>query len=238
LWRWETASPTPENRPALPGAQRSPPAPGAGLTDRCVPLGRWIAATAVHWMLASYLPVLALVPVWWCQRLAASQSSKPRGVWLLPLAAVSGLALSLALALWLAQPEPAHDSRLARVLDNSSGWPEMARNVRKIAATEGIDRFLADVFMTGAELGFELDRTDIRVLPHDKNIKHGRQAQLRLMGLLHDPTEAVRQPTLLVVEDSTLKLQNKGRYYLNLCQMVITPTQTARPGRNPRPRGD
>jgi len=239
LWRWKTASPAPENRPALPGAQRSPPAPGAGLTDRCVPLGRWIAATAglhwlfyaitglfadglrttVHWMLASYLPVLALVPVWWCQRLAASQSSKPRGVWLLPLAAVSGLALSLALALWLAQPEPAHDSRLARVLDNSSGWPEMARNVRKIAATEGIDRFLADVFMTGAELGFELDRTDIRVLPHDKNIKHGRQAQLRLMGLLHDPTEAVRQPTLLVVEDSTLKLQNKGRYYLDLCQM-------------------
>ncbi len=180
--------------------------------------------TTVHWMLASYLPVLALVPVWWCQRLAGSktqqrQHPRLRGTWLLPLAAVSGLVLSLGLALWLARPGPAHDPRLARVLDNSSGWPEMAQAVKTVAETEGLNAFMADVFMTGAELGFELDRAGIRVLPHAKNIKHGRQTQLRRMGLLHDPDRAVQKPTLLVVEDSTLKLQDKGRYYLGLCAM-------------------
>ncbi len=174
--------------------------------------------TTVHWMLASYPPVLALAPVWWCHTCLQARQTRRKSR-LIPTALISGLTLSLATVLWLSKPMTAHDWRSARILDNSSGWRTMAMEAQSTAESQGLTHLMADYFMTAAELGFELNRDDILALPHVKNVKHGRQAQLQLMDLLHSPDSPPPGPTLLVVEDSTLKLQDKNAYYQSLCHM-------------------
>ena len=171
--------------------------------------------TSVHWMMASYAPGLALVPGWWFHKRRNSSWSR----WLVPTAVATGLMTSTGLWLYLTGQPAVTGHRSARLLDNASGWPQLAQATRKIMKRERLDIIVSDYFMTAAELGFELSRNDILVLPHTKNIKHGRQKQLQLMGRLHMPDSPLQQPALLVVEDSTLKLQDKGDYYQRLCQM-------------------
>ncbi len=178
--------------------------------------------TTVHWLLASYLPVLAALPVWCClRRQAPNKKTAAGGFCARPLlgwlASGSGLLLGAGVLLYLGSRPVADSPNTSRVLDNSSGWPEIARRVEATAAQQHLQNLVADYFMTAAEVGFELKRDDILVLPHPKNIKHGRQQQLQIMGLLLPAGSPPPQTALLVVEDSTLKLQEKGRYYLGLC---------------------
>ena len=163
--------------------------------------------TTVHWALISYVPVLSLTTI---------LLSKSRRLikWAIATGAISSLLLLLVLSF-----KSREESNIqARLLDNSLGWQELATAVKRIRQEQQIQPIIADYFMTAAELAFELNEPNgIKVLSHPKNIKHGRQKQLQIMGMfLHNPQQ-YDQEAILVVEDSTLKLQNKGRYYKELC---------------------
>lgn len=160
----------------------------------------------LHWAMISYLPVLSITGLL-TTRLG-----------LLKWSVISGGLLSLALLLFFSVKPNPQSNLQARILDNSSGWQELSLVVKRIQIQQSIDNIITDYFMTAATLAFELDRADsIKVLPHPKNIKHGRQKQLQIMGMLLDNPSSYDQQALLVVEDSTLKLQDKGKYYLTLC---------------------
>lgn len=164
--------------------------------------------TTVHWVLISYLPVLAISSLW--------QTNYPRLMW---WSAVTGIIVSLFLLIVVNNNQRNNSYLEARIFDNSRGWKELSVNVNRVKKEQGIDRVVTDYFMTAAELAFETNNTQsIYVLPHFKNVKHGREKQLDIMGLLINEPEKYNKEALLVVEDSTLKLQQKGRYYFGLCQ--------------------
>ncbi len=163
--------------------------------------------TTVHWLLISYVPVLVLAPY-----------LLPNNMKLINFAQISGAVFSLLLLAGLVLDGKESSAIQARILDNSIGWQQLSKEVDKNLQALSIDEIVADYFMTAAELAFELNRPDkIKVLPHEKSIKHGRQKQLQIMGLLLDKPQEFREKSLLVVEDSTLKLKNKGKYYAQLC---------------------
>lgn len=163
--------------------------------------------TTVHWLLISYVPVLGIVGIGLQARVFAK--------W----AIVSGLLISLWLLFTLNFNHAQGSNIQARILDNSTGWYELSVAVKRVQKQRNLDNIVADYFMTAAELAFELEKpTSIKVLPHAKSIKHGRQKQLQIMGMLLDVPKHYKQPALLVVEDSTLKLKNKAKYYAQLCK--------------------
>ena len=163
--------------------------------------------TTIHWLLISYVPVLILVSF-----------LLPKHERLINLAVVSGGVFSLLLLLVLTFNKKETSTIQARILDNSIGWNKLSKEVDKNLKILGVNNIVADYFMTAAELAFELNNADnIKVLPHEKNVKHGRQKQLQIMGMLLEEPSSFRQKALLVVEDSTLKLKNKGKYYAQLC---------------------
>ncbi len=163
--------------------------------------------TTVHWLLISYIPVLVLAPY-----LLAKNKR------LLNFAMITGGVFSLFLLLILTFDGKESSTIQARILDNSIGWEKLSQEVDKNLKVLKINNLVADYFMTAAELAFELNMPDeIKVLPHEKSIKHGRQKQLQIMGMLLDKPQNYREKALLVVEDSTLKLKNKGKYYAQLC---------------------
>lgn len=163
--------------------------------------------TTVHWVLISYMPVLAISGIWLKQNNVLAK-------W----AVGSGLLVSLLFLLVINFNIGIGSTIGSRILDNSTGWKELSTVVKRIGKEQGIDNIIADYFMTGSELAFELDIADsIKVLPHEKNIKHGRQKQLQIMGMLLENPKTYKDKALLIVEDTTLKLQNKGKYYTQLC---------------------
>lgn len=163
--------------------------------------------TTVHWVIISYVPVLAI----------SSLLNKNKK--LINWSIVTGTLVSLSMFLLMVFQKQHNSNWQTRLFDNSSGWHELATAVKRIQKQQNIDDLIADYFMTGAELAFELDKPgSIKVLPHDKNTKHGRQKQLQIMGLLMEKPQEFQQKALLIVEDSTLKLQDKGRYYSQLCE--------------------
>jgi 4-amino-4-deoxy-L-arabinose transferase-like glycosyltransferase len=163
--------------------------------------------TTVHWLLISYIPVLILVSY-----------LLPKNERLLNFAMISGGVFSLLLLLILTFDGKEPSTIQARILDNSLGWKKLSKEVDKNLKDLKINNLVADYFMTAAELAFELNMPDeIKVLPHEKSIKHGRQKQLEIMGLLLENPSSYREKSLLVIEDSTLKLKNKGKYYAQLC---------------------
>jgi ribosomal 30S subunit maturation factor RimM len=163
--------------------------------------------TTVHWLLISYLPVIVISGL---ITVKINQVFK----W----TAYTGVLMTLLLLLVLLFKQSGESNVQARILDNSLGWKVLAENVREMQQQYQVDALLADYFMTAAELSFELKNANkVMVLPHKKNVKHGRQAQLRIMDMLLTNTRSFKDTALLIVEDSTLKLQEKGQYYHKLC---------------------
>jgi len=162
--------------------------------------------TTVHWLLISYVPVLAL------------STYLVKNKILLRVAVFSGGLVSLCLLLFLSLNKHTQSNLQARMLDNSMGWDELSEVVIQLQQHHNTEHIIADYFMTASELAFELGHPDsIKVLPHSKNQKHGRQKQLQIMNrLLQDPKD-FKYRALLVIEDSGLKLQDKGKYYIQLC---------------------
>jgi hypothetical protein len=166
-----------------------------------------------HWPLAGWLALCALAP----PLLARWRPWARRA---LHASALAGLALLFGYLSLLARPEgrtllaggPAY-------ADNFSGWHEVAAVVREdLAALPGATTLVADNFMLGAQLAFELDRGDVRVLDHPLNAKHGRAVQLADWGLLLDAPRGVGGgPLLLVVEDTARPLKQRLQAYRELC---------------------
>lgn len=158
--------------------------------------------TNVHWLIISYVPVLIII----------AQSKFKQ--W----AIITGSLASIALLVFLTTNKQQSTNLQARILGNSMGWQQLAKAVKLIQKQQNIDNVIADYFMTAAELAFEMDNFEnIKVLSHEKNIKHGREKQLQIIGMLLDEPKSYKQSALVVVEDSTLKLQGKGEYYQSLC---------------------
>lgn len=165
--------------------------------------------TTVHWVLISYVPVLSIAGLWFMQNTMLTK-------W----AVSTGLLVSLWLLLVLNFNILGVNSTIgSKILDNSTGWKEISTAVKRISKEQNTENIIADYFMTGAELAFELEAPkSIKVLSHKKNIKHGRQKQLQIWGMLLEDPKSFKEKALLIVEDTTLKLQNKGKYYTQLCK--------------------
>jgi hypothetical protein len=160
--------------------------------------------TTVHWLVISYIPVLALATI---------GTKNIKLVW---FSIASGILTSVFFIFYLSTID---SSAKSRIIDNSTGWSELAETVQKLKNQHNTDLIIADYFMTASELGFELnDVTSLKVLSHKKNIKHGREKQLELMNLLLIEPNNLKQTALLVIEDSTIKLKNRAKYYSKLCQ--------------------
>ncbi|MCX7032837.1 MAG: glycosyltransferase family 39 protein [Arenimonas sp.] len=166
-----------------------------------------------HWPLAGWLALACAAPV----VLAAWPSWARRAV---HGVAAAGLLLVVAWMALVAQPAgrlwlaagPAY-------ADNFSGWDDAASQVRRELGTmpEG-SRLVADNFMLGAQLAFALDRSDVAVLPHPLNDKHGRAVQLADWGLLVPGRAAWGDaPVLLVVEDTSRPMKRRLDGYRELC---------------------
>ena len=163
--------------------------------------------TTVHWALISYVPVIAISGL----LINTSQS-------IIKWSFITGGLASISLLIALSINNGKKTNVQARILDNSVGWYELSIAMKRIQKQQNVDNIIADYFMTAAELAFELNKANsIKVLPHAKNIKHGRQKQLDIMGLLIKKPDVYTVNSLLVVEDSTLKLQEKAHYYTQLC---------------------
>ncbi len=159
--------------------------------------------TNVHWLIISYVPVLTII------------SSSRLKNW----AIVTGFAVTICVLFFLALNKQEKSNFQARILDNSLGWQQLAHDINIIQQQQNINALIVDYFMTAAELAFELNNTSaIKVLPHEKNRKHGREKQLNIMGMLLKEPQEYKTPALLVIENSTLKLQSKGEYYQQLCR--------------------
>ncbi|MCD9028410.1 glycosyltransferase family 39 protein [Luteimonas sp. BDR2-5] len=102
---------------------------------------------------------------------------------------------------------------------NFAGWDTLATAVRQQLGEMPDDTVLvADNFKVAAELGFALDRRDIRVLDHPLNRHHGRAPQLQLWGLqLGDRAELGGRPVLLVVGASDVKFSALLARYQAIC---------------------
>jgi hypothetical protein len=162
--------------------------------------------TTLHWGLISYVPVLIISGVLQVKRV------------LINWAIISGALVSMVMLVFIGMKNNQSSNLQTRFLDNSQGWYALSQAVKKLQKQQAIDNIIADYFMTAAELAFELGKADsIKVLPHPKNVKHGREKQLSIMEMLLTDPKSYSKEAILVVEDSTLKLQDKGKYYSQLC---------------------
>lgn len=168
-----------------------------------------------HWPLAGWLALCTAAPVllsrWrpWARRVVygfAAAGLCALLAYLAVLATPAGRA-------WLAAG-PAY-------ADNLSGWNEVARAVRgDLAAMPPGTLLVADNFMLGAQLSLALG-SEVRVLEHPLNAKHGRAVQLQQWGLL-ERGESLQSgaPVLLVVEDTARPLRARLDGYRELCTLA------------------
>lgn len=176
-----------------------------------------------HWTIPGYLALLAAAPV----VLAQWTPGWRKAMWSM---LVVGL---IAVFGWYATVSvPSLRERLAAEKwypANFAGWDKVTAAVRQeLAAMPEGTVLLADNFKLGAELGFELQDPNIRVLDHPLNRKHGRAPQLRIWGLEGDAAlPASGQPALLVIGTDEVRYRDLLTHYHGLCDKVgpITPSR-------------
>ncbi|WP_026817662.1 glycosyltransferase family 39 protein [Arenimonas composti] len=166
-----------------------------------------------HWPLAGWLLLTVAAPA----VLAGWRPWVRRAVF--GLAAIGTAALFAYAGL---QTSPAARAELAATpawADEFAGWDEAAAAVRaELAAMPAGSRVVADNFLLGAQLSLALGRDDIAVLPHPRNGKHGRAAQLALWDLATPGRSGWGEVSvLLVVEDTARPLKDRLRGYDALC---------------------
>ncbi|PJK10367.1 hypothetical protein CO614_08615 [Lysobacteraceae bacterium NML120232] len=176
-----------------------------------------------HWTLPGYLALLAAVPLV-LARWSRSWRQLTWGVLAAGTAAMLGWYLLVA--------SPAMRSEMAgqkHYPSNFSGWNEVASAAREVLAKMPENtELVVDNFKLGAELGFAMNRADIRVLEHPLNAKHGRAAQLQLWGLTQaTPVPGSQRPALLVIDSSDVRYRALLDHYRDLCRQVgaIVPTR-------------
>ncbi|MEM9304445.1 MAG: hypothetical protein AAGE01_20205, partial [Pseudomonadota bacterium] len=158
-----------------------------------------------HWPAPGYLVLCAAAPLVLngpvLRRLA-------RWGWGLGVAAT--LMFFLGLAVVARQPH-ATGTMKGLLPVNAIGWPELAGYVPRSA-----DTLVADNFLLGAELAFELRRDDVYVLDHPRNQEHGRAVQLAVWGL--DEASLPPGPGVLVVEDTAIEPADRPGWARRICE--------------------
>ena len=176
-----------------------------------------------HWTLPGYLALLAAAPI----VLAKWAPGLRKAMWAM---LVVGL---IAVLSWYAMVSvPALRERLAAEKwypANFAGWDKVADAVREeLSAMPEGTVVLADNFKLGAELGFQLQDPNIRVLDHPLNHKHGRAPQLRLWKLEgKDTLPRAGQPVLLVMGTDEVRYRDLLAHYHALCAKIgpIVPSR-------------
>lgn len=169
-----------------------------------------------HWPLPGYVALLPLLP--------ALLLAWPR--WLRVATAVTaGFGLVAMLGYYAAVSTPSIRAQSAASKwypGNFAGWGELADAVHDLQTTMPANtRIVADNFKVGAELGFALGDSDIPVLRHPLNRKHGRAPQLRLWGLASNGrSDWGETPVLLVVGASEVEYKYLLQRYHLLCAVV------------------
>lgn len=103
--------------------------------------------------------------------------------------------------------------------DKFAGWGELADALRGLRLPEGT-RIVADNFELGSQLVFALGERNVHVLDHPRNHLSGRASQILAWQRQHVPDPAARDaPLLLVVEDKSIKLDQRLAANQNLCAM-------------------
>lgn len=184
----------------------------------------------VHWPLAAYVPLLALLPVVLRERTRAR-------AWRLAAvcaAIVAALGTLSVLAYLAAATHAGITTRLAEHKAFPShfvGWREAGSAARELLAAAPDDGFVlvADNFMLAAELDFALDgRRDVYTLDSPLNAKHGRALQLALWQRDERALRAhAGRRALLVVDETALRERDRAAWLDGLCRR-LGPLQTVR----------
>lgn len=161
----------------------------------------------LHWPLLSYVLLFC----------SFSYASPRR---LVKLAVITGimahLALLTTLLVWSQQAPLSKANQ--RITGHAQGWPELAAATKLLMNLQGKTEILADHFMTTAELAYQFNGTSIiKTLEHPLSDKHGRSLQLQVMGFQSARTT---ENSLIVIEQTAIKLQNQVDYYQRLCQQL------------------
>lgn len=169
-----------------------------------------------HWTLPGYLALLAVAPLV-IGRWSRSWRQLTWGM------LVAGMIAMLGWHLLLSSPSMRREmAGQKHYPSNFSGWDELAAVVREeLSVMPENTELVVDNFKLGAELGFAMNRADIRVLEHPLNAKHGRAAQLQLWGLTRAaPMPGSQRPALLVVDSSEVRFRDLLAQYRDLCRQV------------------
>ena len=159
--------------------------------------------TNAHWMLASYIPVLVTVNLF--------NKVTARAYW---LAITLALLTTIITATYILKSNSYLKSKWVQ---NSTYWHELSDSVKNHLEQNNLDKVITDYFMTTSQLRFELPNTlEVLSMKHHLNSKHGRAQQLELMNLIAVPQD-YSEKTLVVLEDSAIKLKNKDTYYQEIC---------------------
>jgi hypothetical protein len=137
--------------------------------------------TRFHWLLPAWLlalPALPAVLADWTRRGGVGRFAARVA---LPVGALATVALAAALLRAAGPPPGAEAPPRKPLVDNLSGWPEVAAFASRVTAEDRDAAWLAGDFMLGAQLEFA-HRRPVYVLPHPRNRKHGREGQLAILG--------------------------------------------------------
>ncbi len=168
-----------------------------------------------HWTLPGYLALLAAVPTVvdrWPRWLRTS-------TWVLAVAGLLGVLGYYTVA-------ASGQLRAAAAAEkwypsNFAGWHVLAREVDgAMRAMPRGTQLVAGNFKIGSELGFALDSSDILVLDHPLNVKHGRAPQLELWKLAVQRLPDQHGPVLLVLGATDVRYKDLLDRYHAVCAMV------------------
>ncbi len=179
----------------------------------------------VHWPLAGYLPILAVVPalarrLWQAGRARLAARAALCLAWVL-LALGQVLVLGYLAALTQA-PRDAPWLRQHALADTFDGWNQASRQLARLLDRRGHDHvtLVADNFRLAAELDFGLGGSRaVYSLDSPLNSKHGRARQLRDWRRDEEALFArhAGQPVLLAVEETALREHLRPAWLRDLC---------------------
>lgn len=171
----------------------------------------------LHWPMPAFLLATLLAPGLWERGSALSRRWWHVGIGCALLALLAGV-VHLTVLTWA--PQRLAASHL--YLHGFTGWKQASQLARSTLQDMPQDTLLvADNFMLAAQLSFALDGRQVHSLDHPLNRKHGRQGELRRLGL--DQAAAVHaaasHPVLLVMEESASSLRQRPGWFQRLCEV-------------------
>lgn len=174
--------------------------------------------TRFHWMLPGWLLLLPTLPGVLGRWAAAAGPSRLAARLAWPLGAAGTMAL-VALLVVATRPPPGAEAHPARpLIDNLAEWPAVVDFARAQRARSPEATLIAGDFMLGAQLEFAFGET-VFVLPHPRNVKHGRAGQLAILGRDATAVEAhAWRAGLLLLEDSARREIERLPALLELCE--------------------